>query len=104
VTDPAAPVEVGLAQVLGALARRRERRREAVAELGGAVTALAQAVERHAARVAEVRRAVEARGGDPAPLRDYDEFLARLRSELGSAERSLADVVGEAADGAAASR
>jgi hypothetical protein len=63
VTDPAAPVEVGLAQVLGALARRRERRREAVAELGGAVTALAQAVERHTARVTELRRAIEARGG-----------------------------------------
>jgi hypothetical protein len=66
VTDPAAPVEVGLAQVLGALARRRERRREAVAELGGAVIALAQAVERHTARVAELRRAIEARSADGA--------------------------------------
>lgn len=103
-TGPSAPPEVRLAQVLGALARRRERRREAVAELGAAVAALAQAVERHTARVADVRRAIEAQGGDLAPLRYYDAFLARLRSELRAAESSLADVFRDAAAGAAAPR
>lgn len=103
-TGSAEPPEVALAQVLGALARRRERRRAEVAELGGAVGALARAVEHHTARVAEVRQAIEAQGGDLAPLRYYDAFLARLRSELRAAERSLADVFREAADGAAAPR
>jgi hypothetical protein len=103
VTDPAAAPQIGLPQVLGALARRREHRRAAVAELRGAVVALARAVERHAARVDELRRALQARGGDPAALRSYDEFLARLRADVTAAGRSVAEGF-EGAAGAAGSR
>jgi hypothetical protein len=101
-SDPGAPPAVALVQVTAALERRRERRREAAAELKAAVSALAEAVQRHTAKVEEVRRAVEAQGGDLAPLQFYDSIMARFRSELRSAERTLADVFRVAArEGAA---
>lgn len=96
-----APV-IALAQVRAALERRSAHRREAVTELGAALTALAEAVGRHAARVDEVRRAVEAQGGDLEPLQFYDSMMARFRMELRAAERTLADVFRVAADEAAA--
>ena len=98
-----APVVV-LAQIRAALERRSAHRREAVAELGTALAALAEAVGHHAARVDEVRRAVEAQGGDLEPLQFYDAMMARFRLELRAAERSLADVFRLAADEAAAAR
>ena len=91
-----------LAQIRHALERRTARRREGVAELGAALTALAEAVGRHAARVEEVRRAVEAQGGDLEPLQFYEAMMARFRLELRAAERSLADVFRVAADESAA--
>ena len=87
-----------LAQIHHALERRTARRREAVAELRAALAALAEAVGRHAARVEEVRQAVEAQGGDLEPLQFYDAMMARFRLELRAAERSLAEVFRVAAD------
>jgi hypothetical protein len=92
-----APV-IALAQIRAALERRRAHRRVAVAEVGAALTALAEAVGRHAERVDEVRRAVEAQGGDLEPLQFYDSMMARFRMELRAAERMLADVFRVAAD------
>ncbi len=103
-TDPAAAPQIGLDQVFGALARRREHRQEAVAELHGAVAALARAVERHAARVAELRRALEARGADPGALSSYDAYLERLRADLDAVGRAVGEGLEGAADGAAGSR
>jgi hypothetical protein len=60
-----APPEVAAAQLLGALARRRAGRREALAELRGALTALGTAVERHALRVDALAREIAARAGGP---------------------------------------
>ena len=91
-------------QILSALARRRERRREVAAEVAAALAALSTAVERHAAKVLEVRRAVEAQGGDLEPLQFYDSLMASFRMELRAAERTLADVFRVAADEAAAAR
>jgi hypothetical protein len=98
-----APV-IALAQIRAALERRNTHRREAVAELEAALAALAEAVGRHAARVDDVRRAVEAQGGDLEPLQFYDSLMARFRMELRAAERALADVFRVAADEAAAAR
>lgn len=98
-----APV-VALAQIRAALERRNAHRREAVAELGSALAALADAVGRHAARVDDVRRAVEAQGGDLEPLQFYDATMARFRLELRAAERTLADVFRTAAEESSATR
>jgi hypothetical protein len=94
--------EIAPAQILAALARRRERRGETVAEVAAALAALAAAVERHAGMVEDVRRAVEAQGGDLAPLQFYDSLMARFRSELRAAERTLADAFRVAARDSAA--
>ena len=102
IPDPGAPPHVALAQIRAAVERRSARRREAVAEVGAALAALAEAVGRHAARVDEVRRAVEAQGGDLEPLQFYDSLMARFRMELRAAERTLADVFRVAADESAA--
>ncbi len=96
-----APV-IAMAQVRAALERRNAHRRQAVAELGAALTALADAVGRHAGRVEEVRRAIEAQGGDLEALQCYDALMARFRLELRSAERTLADVFSAAARESAA--
>jgi len=102
--SPDEPPVVAPAQIRAAVERRSVRRREAVAEVGAALAALADAVARHAERVEEVRRAVEAQGGDLEPLQFYDSLMARLRMELRAAERTLADAFRVAADEAAASR
>ena len=93
---------VARSQILAALARRKERRSETVAEVGSALAALAAAVEQHARLVEEVRSAVEAQGGDLAPLQFYDSLMARFRSELRAAERTLADAFRVAAEESAA--
>ncbi len=95
---------VDLAQIRAALERRNAHRREAVAEVGAALAALAEAISRHTVRVEEVRRAVEAQGGDLEPLQFYDGLMARFRLELRAAERTLADVFRVAADESAAAR
>ena len=94
--------QVTRAHILAALARRRERRAETVTEVASALAALAAAVEGHTRLVEEVRRAVEAQGGDVTPLQFYDSLMARFRSELRAAERTLADAFRAAAADAAA--
>ena len=84
-------------EIVAALHRRRDRRRESAAELSNAIQNLSGAVEAHLARIGEVRAAVEAQGGDLSQLQHYDSVMARLRAELRSAERALADVFSEAA-------
>ncbi len=100
--DPGAAPVVALAQIRAALERRSARRREALAELRSALAALGGAVERHIARVDDVRRAVEAQGGDLEALQFYDSIMARFRLELRAAERTLADVYRVAAEDSAA--
>jgi hypothetical protein len=98
-----APV-IALVQIRAALERRNAHRSEAVTELGAALAVLAEAVGRHAVRVDDVRRAVEAQGGDLEPLQFYDAMMARFRLELRAAERTLADVFRVAAEEASAAR
>ena len=69
-------------------------------ELREALGRLGHAVERHLQRIAELRQAVEAQGGDLTHLAHYDNVMARLRAELRTAERSLADAFRAAAAGA----
>ncbi|MFI5208239.1 MAG: hypothetical protein ACHQX4_09495 [Gemmatimonadales bacterium] len=88
---------VGVREIVAALHRRRERRREAVEELGGALRQLSDGVQAHLARIAKVREAIEAQGGDLSALQHYDNLMARLRAELRAAERSLAVVFSDAA-------
>lgn len=88
---------VGVRELVAALHRRRDRRRESAAELFRALSALASAVEWHLERVAEVKRAVEAQGGNLDSLRYYDTMMAKLRAELRFAERSMAEVFSSAA-------
>ncbi len=102
--DPGDAPRVALAQIRAALERRNAHRRAAVAELGSALAALANAVARHAARVDDVRRAVEAQGGDLTPLQFYDSLMASFRLELRAAERKLADVFRAAAEESSAAR
>jgi len=102
--DPGDPPRIELAQIRAALERRSVRRREAVAEVAAALAALAEAVSRHTVRVEDVRRAIEAQGGDLEALQFYDSLMARLRMELRAAERTLADVFRVAADESAAAR
>jgi hypothetical protein len=64
--DPGEPLVVVTAQIAAALARRRERRREAIAELRLALTELAKAVTRHTERIDALRRTA-APGGTPPP-------------------------------------
>lgn len=90
---------VGMREIVAALHRRRARRRDAVAELRHALERLAGGVERHLERVAQLKAAVEAQGGDLSSLQYYDNVMARLRGELRSAERALAEVFRAAADG-----
>jgi uncharacterized membrane protein YccC len=88
---------VGMRELVAALHRRRERRRETAQDVRAAVERLAAAVERHQERIAQLRAAVEAQGGDLGALQHYDNAMARLRAELRAAERALADVYGAAA-------
>lgn len=88
---------IGMPEIVAAIHRRRERRRETAAELAGSIQRLSAAVEQHLARVAAVRQAIEAQGGDLSALKHYDTMMARLRAELRSAERSLADAFSAAA-------
>lgn len=88
---------VGMREIVAALHRRRERRRQTAADLTGALQHLTASVERHLARVADLRAAVETQGGDLSHLQHYDNVMARLRAELRSAERALADVFSSAA-------
>jgi chromosome segregation ATPase len=90
---------IGMREIVASLHRRRERRRESAAELAHAIQKLSASVEEHLARIASVRAAIEAQGGDLAPLQHYDTVMARLRAELRSAERSLASAFSEAARG-----
>ncbi len=99
--DPGAAPLVTRAQILAALRGRRERRGRMMVEIGGTLAALTRAVDRHVGQVEELRRAIEAQGGDLEPLRFYDTLMARFRSELRSAERTLANVFREAAEDAA---
>lgn len=84
-------------EIVAAIHRRRERRRGTAAELAHGIRQLAAAVEEHLGRVAAVRQAIEAQGGDLSALKHYDTMMARLRAELRSAERSLADAFSTAA-------
>ena len=88
---------VGIREIVAALHRRRERRRESVKGIQEAFTALATATERHLARIQQLKDAVEAQGGDLAPLQHYDDLMARLRAELRAAEKGLAEVFRQAA-------
>lgn len=88
---------VGVREIVAALHRRRERRREAVDELSAALRQISDGVQAHLARIAKVREAVEAQGGDLSALQHYDNLMARLRAELRAAERSLAVVFADAA-------
>jgi len=86
-------------EIVAALHRRRDRRRESAASLTNALRQLSSSVEGHLARIAEVRAAIEVQGGDLSHLEHYDSVMARLRAELRSAERSLAAAFSEAARG-----
>lgn len=88
---------IGMRELVAALHRRRDRRRATAGELSHALQQLAGSVERHLERVGELRQAIEAQGGDLSHLQHYDNVMARLRAELRSAERSLADAFGQAA-------
>lgn len=90
---------VGMREIVAALHRRRERRRETAAGLTLALQQLAASAERHLARVSELRGAVEAQGGDLSALEHYDTQMARLRAELRAAERALAVAFSTAARG-----
>ena len=90
---------VGMRELVAAAHRRRERRRESAAELVAALAHLTAAVEQHLRRIADLRKAVEAQGGNLDALRHYDTVMARLRAELRAAERSLADAFHVAAAG-----
>jgi chromosome segregation ATPase len=90
---------IGMREIVAALHRRRERRRESAAELTNAIQSLSTSVEAHLERIQKVRAAVEAQGGDLSQLQHYDSVMARLRAELRSAERSLAVAFSEAARG-----
>ena len=81
---------IGMSQLVAALHRRRTRRREAVAELTRALGSLRDQVELHLERIAGLRAAVEAQGGDISQLQVYDNVMARLRAELATAERAMA--------------
>ena len=71
---------VGTREIVAAIHHRRARRRAVVAELGGALGRLRESVELHLHRIAEVRAAVEAQGGDLAPLQHYDNMMADRKS------------------------
>ena len=90
---------VGIREIVAALHRRRARRRESANELRHALGVLSGSVEKHLARIAELRSAVEARGGNLESLQYYDNVMARLRNELRSAERALAEAFHAAAEG-----
>lgn len=89
---------IGVAELAAALERRRARRSRALEDLRHAVAGLRTAVERHIARVATLREAVAAQGGDLRVLKHYDSMMARLRAELRSAEESLAAAFRSAAE------
>ena len=91
--------KVGIGELVAALHRRREGRRLAADEMRTSLAHLSDAVERHLARIADLRAAVEAQGGDLSVLQHYDSEMARLRAELRAAERSLADAFSAAAHG-----
>jgi hypothetical protein len=88
---------IGMRELVAAIHRRRERRRGAAAELGNSIQRLAASVEQHLVRVAAVRQAIEAQGGDLSALKHYDTMMARLRAELRGAERALAEAFSSAA-------
>jgi len=88
---------VGMRELVAAIHRRRERRREAAAELSARLQQLARSVEQHIERVATVRQAIESQGGDLSALQHYDNVMARLRAELRSTERALAEAFSSAA-------
>jgi DNA-binding FadR family transcriptional regulator len=88
---------IGMRELVAAIHRRRERRRDTVAELAAGIERLAASAEQHLARIAEVRQAIEAQGGDLSALEHHDTTMARLRAELRDAERSLGDAPGSAA-------
>jgi hypothetical protein len=90
-----------MSQVIGALARRREGRRELMGELRAALSALADAVTRHARRVETMWQVVDSRGGDAAALRALAAQVARLELELDAARRTLANAARASAEGAA---
>lgn len=87
---------IGMSQLVAAIHRRRTRRREAAGELSHALAKLRDRVEQHIERIASVRAAIEAQGGDLAHLQVYDNAMARLRAELHNAERSLAEAFRQA--------
>lgn len=106
-TDAATPAplprgripNVGTREIVAAIHRRREGRSAVAAELRGALANLAQSVEQHLVRIAELKAAIEFQGGDLAQLQHYDTVMARLRAELRATERSLADAFRSAAVG-----
>lgn len=82
---------VGMRELVAAINRRRTRRREAAAELARALKGLSASVEQHMSRIAQLREAVLAQGGDLAKLSVYDNAMAQLRAQLRAAEQAMAE-------------
>lgn len=97
---PSPAMSVSVADLATALNRRRERRQRVLALMRDALRALSEAAERHVAKVAALRSAAEAQGGDLSSLRFYDNLMARFRMELRAAERNMAEVYRSAAGSA----
>lgn len=97
---PTPAMSVSVADLATALNRRRERRQRVLTLMRDALRGISEASERHVAKVAALRSAVEAQGGDLSTLRYYDNLMARFRMELRAAERSMAEVYRSAAGSA----
>jgi hypothetical protein len=97
---PSPAMSVSVADLATALNRRRERRQRILALMRDALSGIAAATDRHVAKVAELRSAAEAQGGDLSTLKYYDNLMARFRMELRTAERTMADVYRSAAGSA----
>lgn len=97
---PTPAMSVSVADLATALNRRRERRQRVLTLMRDALRGISEATERHVAKVAALRSAVEAQGGDLSALRFYDNLMARFRMELRAAERNMAEVYRSAAGSA----
>jgi len=80
---------IGVRELVAAIHQRRARRNQAAAEVTRSVQLLKAALERHLARVAEVRQAIEERGGDVSAIDQLDTGMARLRDDVRSAEDAV---------------
>jgi len=80
---------IGMRELVAAIHQRRERRRVVAAELANGVQRLAAAVERHLARVAAVRQAIEAQGGDLSAIDQLGAEMIQVQNEVRSAEDAV---------------